>query len=309
VAADPSCPLLKVGDHPYTNVTVTTKARNYIFIVHAGGMMNIKVADLPPDIRTNLGYSAEVSETNAAVAPAPVATPIPTPTPKPAEPVPTPQAPLPAGPKPASPLPAKSAVPPPLIKPAIAPAAGTKAPTIASNKSTGNSKTNAAPAGMMEKLSKIQTTAQQLGRTWLAKLPPRFQHLPRLTPMMKYASLGGAVLLYLFLCSCFKGICTKTGQAPGILIWVPIFQFLPLLRAAAMKPIWFLALLIPGLHLVAYVVWSFKIAKARSKGIGVALLLLLPVLNFIGLAYLAFSGGGAGAKEGAPDSSGKIVLS
>ena len=127
--------------------------------------------------------------------------------------------------------------------------------------------------------------------------------------MMQYASLGGAVLLYLFLCSCFNGICTKTGHAPGILIWVPILQLLPLLRAAAMKPIWFLAFLIPGLNLLAYVVWSFKIAKARSKGPGVALLLLLPILNLIGLAYLGFSGGGAGAKEAAPEPSDKIVLS
>jgi hypothetical protein len=307
-AADPTFPLLKVGDHTYTNVTVTSKARNYIFIVHAGGMVNVKVADLPPDIRTNLGYSAEISETNAAIAPTPVAIPTPTPTPKPAEPAPASQAPIATAPKQTSPLPAKSAVPPP-SKPSTAPAPGTKTPMVAPNKSTGSSTTNAAPSGIMDKLSKIQTTAQQLGRTWLAKLPPRFQHLPRLTPVIKYACLGGAVLFYLFLCSCFNGICTKAGQPPGILIWVPILQFLPLLRAAAMKPIWFIAFLIPGLNLVAYVVWSFKIAKARGKGPAVALLLLLPVLNLFGLAYLGFSGAGAGAKEAAPESSGKIVLS
>jgi hypothetical protein len=50
----------QVGSHVYTNVTVTTKARNYIFILHSTGMENIKVADLSDDVRTQLGYVPEV---------------------------------------------------------------------------------------------------------------------------------------------------------------------------------------------------------------------------------------------------------
>lgn len=51
---------LQVGARVYTNVTVTTKAKNYIFILHSAGMENIRVADLPEDIRLKLGYVPEV---------------------------------------------------------------------------------------------------------------------------------------------------------------------------------------------------------------------------------------------------------
>src|SRR6266403_4767276 len=50
--------VLRIGTHTYRNVTVTTKSKNYIFIMHSTGMENIKLAEVPPDIRTKLGYSA-----------------------------------------------------------------------------------------------------------------------------------------------------------------------------------------------------------------------------------------------------------
>jgi ABC-type uncharacterized transport system permease subunit len=63
-----------------------------------------------------------------------------------------------------------------------------------------------------------------------------------------------------------------------------------------MAPVWVLAFLIPLLNLVAQVVWSFKIAKARGKNAGWAILLLLPVTNILAFLYLAFSSGGQSSK-------------
>jgi hypothetical protein len=57
---------LEVGAHVYTNVTVTTKAKNYIFIQHSTGMQNIRISDLPEDIRTQLGYVPEVPKSQKA---------------------------------------------------------------------------------------------------------------------------------------------------------------------------------------------------------------------------------------------------
>jgi len=45
----------KLGQHTYRNVTVTTKSKNYIFIMHSTGMENIKLAEVPPDIRNETG--------------------------------------------------------------------------------------------------------------------------------------------------------------------------------------------------------------------------------------------------------------
>ncbi len=55
-AADQTFDVLQIGTRTYTNVTVTTKAKTYVFLLHSSGMANIKVAELPPDVREKLGY-------------------------------------------------------------------------------------------------------------------------------------------------------------------------------------------------------------------------------------------------------------
>ena len=50
--------VLQIGTQTYTNVTVTTKAKNYIFILHATGMASIKVKQLPSELQEKLGYAA-----------------------------------------------------------------------------------------------------------------------------------------------------------------------------------------------------------------------------------------------------------
>jgi hypothetical protein len=97
--------------------------------------------------------------------------------------------------------------------------------------------------------------------------------------------------IYLFFCYCCKLICQKTGKAPGALIWFPALNVLPMLQAASMSRWWFVLCLIPVLNLVAYVTWCFKIVHARGKTLPLAILLLLPVGNFLAFLVLAFSEG------------------
>jgi uncharacterized membrane protein YhaH (DUF805 family) len=81
----------------------------------------------------------------------------------------------------------------------------------------------------------------------------------------------------------------KVGQAPGFLVWLPILQMIPALRAAGMSGWWLLAYFVPLVNVVVAIVWSFKIARARGKSPWVAVGLLLPVTNIISFLYLAFS--------------------
>jgi hypothetical protein len=64
--------VLQTRTGSYTNVTVTTKAKDYIFILHASGMTSLKVGDLPAEIRQQLGYvmatAQNGSKTNRAAA-------------------------------------------------------------------------------------------------------------------------------------------------------------------------------------------------------------------------------------------------
>jgi hypothetical protein len=101
----------------------------------------------------------------------------------------------------------------------------------------------------------------------------------------------GAVLLYLFFSFCGMLICDKAGHPPGILIWVPLLQLIPLLRAAGMSLGWIVAFLIPGLNLMAHIVWCFKIAEARGKTAWTGLFLILPFTSIFAYLYLALSNG------------------
>src|SRR5687767_7649306 len=48
--------VLKTRTQTYKNVTVTKKTQEWIFILHAAGMVNIRIADLPAETKRKLGY-------------------------------------------------------------------------------------------------------------------------------------------------------------------------------------------------------------------------------------------------------------
>jgi hypothetical protein len=204
-------PMLQIGARTYRNVTVTTKDKNYIFIVHSAGMNNIKVSELTPDLRQKLGYNTIVAETP---------------------------------------------------------------------KRTGSSWARTT-------MAKIE-----LPRLNLHSLAAARAAVPsNLSPnsLLLAAAIGlGSFLLF---CYCSMMICKKTGTEPGILVWIPVLQIFPLLRAASMPAGWFFAFVIPVLNVIALIAWSINIAQARGKSGWVALWLLLPLTNLLAYLYLAFSSG------------------
>jgi hypothetical protein len=219
--------LLQIGTQTYTNVTVTTKAKNYIFIVHKGGMTSIKTAELPLETKQQLGYAG-----------------------------------------------------------------------------SGASKpgTNTATVWAKRELAKINVPSfKQLTQKVDGK--PSWQLLARslLASKVLYAALGIMLLVYLFHCYCCMLICRKTGNPPGFLVWVPVLQLFPLLRAAGMSGWWFLAYCVPVLNIVAQVLWCLNIAKARGQSVWIGVLLLLPIINLFAILYLAFSDGAPAKEEGEPE--------
>ena len=220
--------VLQAGTHTYKNVTVTSKSKDYIFIVHSEGMSNVKFTDLAPEIRAKLGYVE------------------------------------PEKPKP---------------------------------------QTNSAALVLKQTLVKIDNAPQvqhvkeQIIETWSSDRAEKVREWFRsLKPGMIYGGVAAIVLLYVFFCYCCSLICQKTGKPPGPLVWIPVLSVFPMLRAADMSGWWFLACLVPGLNLLAVIIWAFKIARARGKTAFVGLLLLLPPISFLVFLYLAFSDG-AGKKR------------
>ena len=125
-------------------------------------------------------------------------------------------------------------------------------------------------------------------------------------------AMGIGWLVHLLFSYLLRMICRKVGAEPGFMIWLPMLQVFPLLKAAGMSRRWPFAIvglslfgiLLAGfsfelamllslssslLGLGLWIAWSFKICLARGKNPVWAVLLLLPVLNVVGLVYLAAS--------------------
>lgn len=220
-------PLLQIGTQTYTNVTVTTKAKSYIFIVHSGGMSSIKVADLPLEAREKLGY------------------------------------------------------------------ASAEKPKLSTNGPASWARTQVARL----ETPQMKEVQQNLRKRWQAASAHRPTVLALTSNTVFLAILGTLALLYALQSYCFMLICRKAGHPPGLLAWLPVLQFYPLIRAAGMSGWWFLAHLLPFLNLVAFVVWSVKITQARGKSAWVALFLILPPTTVPAVLYLAFSGGSDSRRE------------
>ena len=76
---------------------------------------------------------------------------------------------------------------------------------------------------------------------------------------------------------------------PGILIWIPIVNLIPLLQAAKM-PVWMILLfLVPLINLVVAIMMWVKICQARGKSGWLVIMMVIPIANLIFLPYLAFS--------------------
>jgi len=219
-------PVLQTKTGSYTNVTVTKKTKDWIFILHSAGVCNVKASDLPTDARIALGYEA-APKTPAADDEGGVTT------------------------------------------------AETSAATVA-------------PKGAGFNLGQFK----QFAADW------RLHRKEKETELKAYITLHAMVFgvffgvwlaLHLLCSGIFWMICRKTHNAPGPLVWVPILQLIPLLRAANMPRVWFFAFFVPGINLIALVMFSIKIVKSRGKGFWVSILLILPATSWLAMLYLAFS--------------------
>jgi len=217
-------PVLQTKTGSYTNVTVTKKTKDWIFILHAAGVCNVKASDLPTEARIALGYEA--------------------------------------------------------------------APQTAGAEKDGGVTTAETSAAAAKVPAFNLAEFKQFAADW------RLHRKEKETELKAYVTVHGMVVGAIFgiwlalhlLCSgIFWMVCRKTHNAPGPLVWVPILQLIPLLRAANMPRVWFFAFFVPGINIIALIVFSIKIVKSRGKGFWVSILLILPATSWLAMLYLAFS--------------------
>ena len=98
-----------------------------------------------------------------------------------------------------------------------------------------------------------------------------------------------ALGLYVFYSYCLKLICQKAGRDPGVLIWIPFVQLVPLLGVAGLSVWMILLFFVPIANFVLGIVMWVKICQARGKSGWLVLLMFVPIANLIFVPYLAFS--------------------
>ena len=109
---------------------------------------------------------------------------------------------------------------------------------------------------------------------------------------------------YVLFCYCTMLICRKSGIKAGLACWIPIVQYVRLLRAAQMSGWLILPCIVPLFAAIVGVIWSIKICQVRQKGFFTVLFLLLPVTSPLAFLYLALSSDGKDDND-----SGKVHLS
>ncbi|MCP4686136.1 MAG: signal peptidase I [bacterium] len=73
--------------------------------------------------------------------------------------------------------------------------------------------------------------------------------------------------------------------------WIPIMNTFLLFRMAGKPAWWFVLCLIPLVNLYVFAVLWMETAKTVGQSALMGFLVLIPILNFIALGVLAFSGG------------------
>ena len=160
---------------------------------------------------------------------------------------------------------------------------------VEADPSTDSAALNFTPEKIVEQIEmQIPLKARE---QWESTVWETQEMMAQLPPWFPYAVLGAFALLYLLFCNCCRQICRKSGQPAGPLIWLPVLKQIPLFRAARMSPWCILTNLLPPVWLILYIVWAFKIARARDKGPVIGFLLLLPGFQIFAFLHLAWSAG------------------
>jgi Family of unknown function (DUF5684) len=219
--SEPKFALFQTKTCVYTNVTVTQRTKDWVFILHSQGVCNIKTSDLTPEMLASLGYKPDPADGEAK----------------------------------------KSAF-------------------------SGNKDLAKIASAKFADVKHFAVDWRQNGKE---RVREKIAQLKAGDRSVLYTFIVIVGSIHLLVSALFWLICRKTHISPGPLVWLPVFQLIPLLRAANMPWPWFFAYFIPVLNIIAQIVWCVKIVKSRGKSPVVAFFLLFPITSLFAFLYLAFS--------------------
>ena len=106
---------------------------------------------------------------------------------------------------------------------------------------------------------------------------------------MEFFSFLIAIAFFVFFSYCLKLICEKANVDPGILIWIPFIQMIPMATVAGINPFLLLLYFVPLVNLVFAAYHWAKVCIAIDKSPWLVVLLFIPVVNIAFVPLLAFT--------------------
>ena len=107
-----------------------------------------------------------------------------------------------------------------------------------------------------------------------------------------------AIYLY-FTFSMFK-VAQKLNTPNAFFAFIPILNIWLLCEMAGKSPVWILGLLVPFVNIIVAAILWMEVAKNVNKSPVLGFLMILPLINFIAIGVLAFSGGGSAPRADSP---------
>ena len=95
--------------------------------------------------------------------------------------------------------------------------------------------------------------------------------------------------IYAYMAVCLQTIAKKTNAENDWFAWIPIANIYLMCMIAHKEWWWLLLCLIPYVNIIFFIILWMDIAEARGKQKWLAILMLIPIVNFVIPGYLAFS--------------------
>jgi hypothetical protein len=97
------------------------------------------------------------------------------------------------------------------------------------------------------------------------------------------------LVIYVYASYCLMKIAQKLGVENAWMAWIPVVNIWVMCQAARKEWWWMLLCFVPLINIIAFCVLWMGIAENRGKPSWVGLLILIPLVNFVMMGYLAFT--------------------
>jgi hypothetical protein len=94
---------------------------------------------------------------------------------------------------------------------------------------------------------------------------------------------------FVFISYCLKLICEKAKVDPGVMIWIPFVQLIPMATVAGINPFLLLLYFVPFVNVVFALYHWAKVCTAIEKSPWLVVMIIIPVVNIAFIPLLAFT--------------------